>query len=250
MQILSSAPGTIPSSAVPRLTDPLSELDRAVATRSPGKKASRPAFAVPLPKRTSRPTPQPRRVSFHQDNADNASPYHGSVNDASAVAAAVAAGDVPLHGNAAAIQYTGPPAIGTDPSQHAAVLDSGNLDPHAEEQPLHEARGQLCQPEGAAAAGAEAGAAADSAGSHASEAGQQDEMDIDESGDLEEDDIMSMQLRSDESSSDEDNSEGSIGRAPPWRLDQIPRMDGSLLKWLPSCNDVPGLASAQVISAP
>ena len=54
-----------------------------------------------------------------------------------------------------------------------------------------------------------------------------------------------MQLESDESSSDGDEDIFQITRAPPWRLDQIPRMAGSLLQWLHPQHDMLGLACAQ-----
>lgn len=246
LQVVCSLPGTIPSSTLPRLSQQaphFQEPQQGLLGPRNGRRRRANFSALQLPHSATRHTSQ------HQTSPPGASP-------------------------AEALGITGVPA---DLIQHADRTVAGSTDDAAAAAAVMHAvhdcgKGSMPSSEPVTAAGAAAdraaGPMADTAkpaeaiaevragpatvGSSACASGAPSEVPGDQEADrigltaggLEE--PSSMQLESDESSSDADEGIFGIARAPPWHLTQIPRMLGSLLRYLHPSQDLPGLASAQV----
>ncbi|KAK9846950.1 hypothetical protein WJX84_002284, partial [Apatococcus fuscideae] len=201
MQTLSSAAATLPSSAVPRLSQPATDLSQQGYTaplQSPPKRPRQATFAGPLPKSTSRPAPGGRPP---QRGAPRAAPAQSSTDG-----------------------FT--PGAGRDGNGGSRPQTGEHLEPHS--SMIQDADvamdlvpdGSMHGPRALALAAAGDAASAE----------------------------VGIQLNSAESS-DEDGDMRCIASPPPWTLDQLPSMQGSILRWVDPRDDLPGLACAQLEAA-
>ena len=226
LQIVSSSPGGIASSTLPRLSQVTLGPDQERVVMSLQKRRKRARFSAPLPQSAGRP-------ALHHRSSPSGAPQ-----------AAAAAADA--HG--ARQQLDGRHA--TAGASAASWAASGAAaDAGISNGPLQDPTG----PERGAASVAHAPAAANAAEEARADhtigekgSGQLSAEESEDEMEVEVDRAPSgMQLESDGSSSDGDEDVFQIARAPPWRLDQIPRLAGSLLRWLHPQHDMPGLACAQ-----
>ena len=228
---MSSLPGTIPSSTLPRLSQTAPDVQEHQQDLPSSRKGRRRAhFSEPLPHSATRHTwqhqssPLPAHASG-VGGAPAGPPQHadGTVAGSAAYAAATAAAPSAVHGCGTLSIPSSEPV-----TEAGAAADRTGLATDTDMSPAVVAGVSThCVSEGGAASASGAG------DQDADRVGWADE-------DLEE--PPSMRPDSGEVSSDGDEGVLGIARAPPWQLDQIPKMHGSLLRWLHPSHDHPGLA--------